>query len=427
MNIAFVHQPIEPGVIPPSTSVAIWAHQASRRLAAENQVFAYARSERFTSRAQVHDGVHWRPIRVGPDRLLERILERATTTRDPNRPRVSSATHYLGYISQIALALRRIDAPIVQLFNFSQFAPVVRALNPRARIVLRMSCEWLTQFDRGIIAPRVDSVDLIVGCSDFITERIRRAFPTAADRCVTVHNGRDVEALAPPEAAPRRPDRVRRLLYVGRISPEKGVHVLLEALAIVVARFPNVRLEIIGGHAQLPYDYLVGLHGVPDRVQALSRFYRGDSPRAYSEMLEAQCHELKLDDHVEFTGGLAHEDLVGRYHRADVLVFPSVWDEPSGNPPIEAMAAGVPVVSTRTGGTAEYVSDGVTGLLAPPEDPAAVANAILRLLENDEQRASMGVAARRRAVELFSYETLAKELQGHYTRLARLPGRTSLR
>jgi len=419
MNIAFVHQPIEPGVVPPSDSVAIWAHEASRRLAAKHHVVAYARSEGFRSRVKTHAGVRWRFVPVKPDHLLERAFLRNPFQRGPNCPRFASATHYLGYISRIAFDLRRLDAPVVQLFNFSQFVPVVRALNPRARIVLRMSCEWLTQLDPALIAPRLEKVDLIIGCSDYITERIQRAFPAAAGRCVTVYNGRDVDALAPDADHPAaNASRTRRILFVGRVSPEKGVHVLLEAFAKVVAQYPNVQLEIVGSHRQLAYDYLVGFEGVPERVAALARFYTGDSRLAYFEKLQVRMRELGLADRVQFAGAIQHAELVHRYHRADILAFPSVWGEPAGNPPIEAMAAGVPVVSTHTGGTVEYVSHGTTGLLVAPEDPEALADAILRLLENEDLRKHMGAAGRQRAVEMFSYEALVATLQTHYQKLA---------
>ena len=111
-----------------------------------------------------------------------------------------------------------------------------------------------------------------------------------------------------------------------------------------------------------------------------------------------------------FRGVVPHLELPQEYRTADVFVFPSIWDEPSGNPPIEAMAAGVPVVSTRTGGTPEYVVDGTTGLLVDPGDSGQLAAAIVRLLENDDLRRDMSAAARKHAANFFAYERFVKDL-----------------
>jgi len=120
---------------------------------------------------------------------------------------------------------------------------------------------------------------------------------------------------------------------------------------------------------------------------------------------------------VRFVGPIPHLELIEHYREADIFVFPSVWDEPSGNPPIEAMAVGVPVVSTRTGGTAEYIDDGKCGLLLEPGDANTLAEVILCLLAKENVKKSMGKAGRRRAVELFSFDLMAKNLLSQYERI----------
>ena len=87
-----------------------------------------------------------------------------------------------------------------------------------------MHCEWLTQYATTASERQLRAVDLIFGCSDYITERIRKRFPAIATRC---HNGVDTDFFCPSPAEPVTRDVTEDLLYVGRMSPEKGVHVLI--------------------------------------------------------------------------------------------------------------------------------------------------------------------------------------------------------
>ena len=112
-----------------------------------------------------------------------------------------------------------------------------------------------------------------------------------------------------------------------------------------------------------------------------------------------------------------HAGLIGLYQGADLLAFPSVWHEPFGIPIVEAMACGLPVVATRGGGVPEIIEDGETGILVERGDAAALAQGIIRLLGDDALRARMGRAGRRRAVERFSWETVAENLLACYERV----------
>jgi glycosyltransferase involved in cell wall biosynthesis len=120
---------------------------------------------------------------------------------------------------------------------------------------------------------------------------------------------------------------------------------------------------------------------------------------------------------VEFFGRhVPHPALPEHYSEADVFVFPSVWEEPFGMPLVEAMAAGLPCVATRGGAFPEIVQDGRTGLLVERGDAQQLADAVLRLCENDSLRISMGQAARSRAREKFSWDHVADSLVEEYGR-----------
>jgi glycosyltransferase involved in cell wall biosynthesis len=194
------------------------------------------------------------------------------------------------------------------------------------------------------------------------------------------------------------------LLFVGRVSPEKGLHVLIDAFRQVVMRHPEARLEIIGPEAKPPLEFIVALSDDP-RLSDLASFYHKSYLAQLQERLPAS-----LARHVTFSGPLPYSHLVNRYCEAEAFVFPSVCHEAFGMPIIEAMACQVPVVATRSGGITEIVENSKTGLLVERGDVAALAEAIMLLLENDDLRRLLGRMARQSVLERFSWEQIVSDL-----------------
>ncbi len=194
-------------------------------------------------------------------------------------------------------------------------------------------------------------------------------------------------------AAPFDERDAEHLLFVGRLSVQKGVADLLEAMASVAERRPAIRLTVVGDGTE----------------------------RA---RLERLATELGIESRVDFRGTLAPALVSGFYARASVLVVPSATGrtgeiEGFGLVAAEAMLAGLPVVATSTGGLTDIVSEGRTGLLVPPEDPTALAGAIERLLHHRALARTMAEAARVEVLRRFTpgviadaycalYETLVK-------------------
>ncbi|MDA0577680.1 MAG: glycosyltransferase, partial [Verrucomicrobia bacterium] len=123
-----------------------------------------------------------------------------------------------------------------------------------------------------------------------------------------------------------------------------------------------------------------------------------------------------LEGRVRFIGHL--DDTRPALAALDVSIMASVEPEPLGNVTIESMALGKAVVGTHVGGTAEIVQDGITGLLVPPNDPAAMAAAIEQLLKDADQRTRMGAQGRARFLRLFEFEFFYSHVLGLYTELA---------
>jgi len=149
-------------------------------------------------------------------------------------------------------------------------------------------------------------------------------------------------------------DNMLRLVYAGRLISEKGVHTAIEAVACLVQKsHTNVSLDIIGD---------------------------GDSN--YVTMLKRRAAGQDTPLPVSFLAKVDRGQMPGILAQHDVLVFPSQWDEPFARIVIEAMAVGLAVIGTRTGGTSEILIDGETGLVFPAGDSIALANAIERLMDD---------------------------------------------
>lgn len=172
------------------------------------------------------------------------------------------------------------------------------------------------------------------------------------------------------------------LLFVGRIVPEKGVDVLLDAGARLLGMFTNIRILVVG-----PYDSSTG-----------------------GTLFAQRCREavsaLGLKGHVALVGALHQEELVESYWAADLFVCPSTWDEPAPLVVSEALACGLPIVATDRGGLPERVDEGLTGRLVHAGDPARLATAISEILQNPDLRASYARRARERAVRNLGTDTL---------------------
>jgi glycosyltransferase involved in cell wall biosynthesis len=417
MKIAFVNQPRGFFSVPPAGSIPIVTYELARRLARSCDVIVYAARGHLQSKVEFDEGIQYRRVLIGRDRRYFRRLYGllGRFSRFFKRPYASSL-YYLDYILQVANDLRAQQCDIVHLHNFSQFAPIIRAFNPSVKIVLHMHCQWLTQIDRATIEQRLRKVDLIIGCSEYITEKIRRRFPQFAGRCQTVFNGVDVNNFVSENGhRTTKKNGTQRLLFVGRVSPEKGVHVLLDAFQILAERYPLAQLDIVGSKEQLPLDFLLSLSD-DDTVIDLASFCDRGSRLSYFSHLQKQLDSSGIASHVTFSGQVPYTHVINHYCDADVYVQPS-FSEAFPLPILEAMANGLPVVATHVGGIPEAVVNDKTGLLVEPGNAPALAEAILRLLSDKDLRKAMGKAGRQRVLDLFSWEQIAKKMLCQYQKL----------
>lgn len=209
-------------------------------------------------------------------------------------------------------------------------------------------------------------------------DSVWRIFPSLRSRSVIVMNGvpdRQEPPVAPPAGLPTR------LAVVGRLSPRKAPHTAIEAAAELTDRGVDVSLEVAG------------------------------TPFPGYEWYEAELRELAatrgIADRVEFTGYVTPSSIA--FDRSDIVLAPSIR-EPFGNAVVEAQLAERPVVAAEWGGHTESISDGRTGVLVPPEDPTAMADAVQALLADPAAAQAMSKAARTSALERFGVGRYRREL-----------------
>lgn len=398
-----------------SGSLSIWICKVASRLVRYHDVVVYSPRGYHQEKVEYFHGVKYRRISTAFDTWVGYIVQGAIKRLprfDPSRrkrPYFACIFNNLTYILKVAKDLKTEKCDIVHIIEESEFISIIRALNPRIRIVLHMHNDWLTHLDHSMIEHRLRKADLILGCSRYITDKIRQSFPSLAGRCQTLYNGVDLARFINDPKKNEKKLELKQLLFVSRVSPEKGLHVLLEAFKEVVEKYPCVRLEIVGDlNGILLMEDLIWLSEY-SKVQKLASFYRKGSLRSYFDHLAHKLVSLNISNNVTFHGLIPHEQVVKFYQAADGFVLPSVLSEPFGMGIIEAMACQVPVIATKLGGIPEIVEDGKTGLLVEPGDSHALANAILELLSNEDLRRKMGKIGRKR-VESFSWDNIVTNL-----------------
>jgi glycosyltransferase involved in cell wall biosynthesis len=432
MKIAFINQPID-AILPPfQSSVGACTYGAACALSRYCEVVVYGTQDRhkdFPSNFREND-IQFRFFPVPfADRLSAKAKQNYCKLFPSCSPASSSARLFRAFGRQAAEDLRVRAPDVIHIQHCAQYAPIIRAFNPGAKIVLQLHAEWFTQNRPSILEKRLRHVDLVTTVSDYITEKTRRAFPAIAGRCQTMHNGIDpAEFMREKERdAKRRPEK--RILYAGAVSPHKGVHVLLDAFSIVAQQLPEVRLDIAGMQGNYPLAETFELRE-REVIESIYPFYAlqwlprlkarlslaAPDAGTYLGYLRARLPE-EARGKVKFRGFVPRPELIDLYYEADVFAFASIWNEGFGIPPIEAMAAGVPVVASRTGAIPEIVKHGHTGLLVRKNDPEALAESMLRLLRDDDLRTKMGQAARRWVHSNFTWARTAERMYRCYSDL----------
>ncbi|WP_432722983.1 glycosyltransferase [Jeongeupia wiesaeckerbachi] len=340
MKVLMTCAPIHP--VPPRHSAAVewWMYQVGLRsrhelLIACTHQPGYAIDERVSERLRIH--------RVQIGRAYKRLFQKWTKL-DPH-----------GYADRVLAQARRHDAELVYVHNsISTYAEIKR----RARdlpLVLHMHNEQP--------AGELTAADRLVVPSRYLRDWYARN--SKAQDIRVIGNGVDLDACAQPGPALDVPASAKRtVLFAGRFSEEKGALALAEAFLASPELAARCRLLLVGESdpAKLNGQRAAYVRRVRDAVG-------------------------RLGDGV-FAGSLPPEAMLAAYRAADLVVVPSLFEEPFCMVAIEAMAAGVPVLASRRGGMPEYLIDGETGfLIGDPLDATGLAGDILRALDAPQRNA----------------------------------------
>lgn len=227
----------------------------------------------------------------------------------------------------------------------------------------------------------VNSADVVICCSSYMVEEITRLFGVTRKKLFLIPNGVDPanlgipRQLVPGEKEPHSGGKT--ILFIGRLVPEKGVQVLLEAMPQLIQQFPEIKL-LIGGTGP------------------------------YTDYLEHRAEELGLAGKVEFLVFL--DETQRNYHlkQADIAVFPSLY-EPFGIVALEAMTVQIPVIVSDIGGLSEVVSHGIDGYKAPPGRPDILAYYIREILVNPGLAMDLTRRAWNKVLTVYDWNNIAVE------------------
>jgi len=231
----------------------------------------------------------------------------------------------------------------------------------------------------------------VVTCSRSMQAEVHTAFQLPLDKIDVIPNGVDAAVWVPPRPAPLRGADGPLIVTWGRLQYEKGFQTLIAAMSELRRTVPGAQLVIAG-------------------------------TGTYGDDLRRLATDHGVADAVRFAGFVPDAELRELLHRASAVAIPSLY-EPFGIVALEALAAGAPLVATRTGGLAEILGDGRTALLVEPDDPTAAAGALARLLAGGDDIRRMSVAGSRLVKERYGWDAIATSTRQVY-REAGSKGRT---
>lgn len=219
--------------------------------------------------------------------------------------------------------------------------------------------------------------------SNYVRQHLIKEATLSADNTYVVHNGIDPQTFPLKSYTEITPPL--RLLYAGRLSPDKGVHTLLEALGLLQIPASEMQLSIVGS-----------------------------GTKAYQAQLENLGHQLNLQNQVHFCGRVPRESMPQILAEHDILVLPSIWPEPLARMTQEGMAVGLIVIGSRTGGTPEILQDGENGLTFEAGNATMLAERINLIYQNPQWRQTLGRQARNTVETRFTFERMLDELETHF-------------
>lgn len=244
----------------------------------------------------------------------------------------------------------------------------------------------------------VPKYDCIISISDAVT-KFANMHGIDTGKFLTIHDGIDIESVKKMHRKSAKevfeslniPYKKQIIGVVGNIKDWKGQHVLVDAVSVLIYKYPDITCLIIGAVSDLTED------------------------KDYFHLLQQKISDNHLVNNVLFTG--YRNDVADIISVLDVMIHTSTAPEPLGRVVLEGMLFGKPVVATAHGGPLEIIENNISGILVPPGDPEMLAKAIDNILSNDEFRKKLCEQAIERVNEKFSIESNVRQIEEQYENL----------
>ena len=223
------------------------------------------------------------------------------------------------------------------------------------------------------------TADTIAFCSEYLQRNCLKTFPSIPEsKTFVIFNGADEYSRHLPIRSFKDDPR---LLFVGRIVTQKGLHILLEAIEDIFVRYPKATLRIVGGIN-----------------------FGSTEEDNYLRLLRTQASAW--GDRIIFAGPIPHDRITAEFAQADLFVCPSVWNEPLGMVNAEAMACGLPIVAFARGGIPEVIGD--AGILVREISAQALATAINTVLDDLDLRSRLSQRGIERVRTELNWQTISQ-------------------
>lgn len=348
----------------------------------------------YLARQQVQDG--WEAQLVG----LAGANGCATSVKGSSHSVSRTVVHPWKWFNVLGYDFRYL-APLAVTLSVRRAADVHHVYSDPFHLALGRSVKRVLHFQTPIsdVSPRfvraVQRADAVICCSHFIRNQFESMVKYPEEKVYTVLNGVDLKRFMPGDKTSARarlgiPNEQTVLLYAGQVNEEKGLLYLVRACRILALEY-DIQLVVAGS----------------------SKLWGDVQTRAGCTSYEDQVAEEALKLRTTFLGRVPHADMPLVYQAADVFICPSVWEDPFPLTNLEAMASGLPVVGTDSGGIPEAIHDGETGFVVPAADAEALARVLRRLLADLSLRRRMEENSVRRARE-FGWEAIAGKVQSIY-------------
>lgn len=326
-----------------------------------------------------------------PDLMDEEILNDVRYIRLPAIPKQIYIDNVVDCIGD--------EYDLVHVFNRPKWIGPLSEKLPNTKLSLSLHNEMFRP--KKISSEEAEScinrVEFINTVSKFIADGVEQFYPNAAKKLRVVYSGADIESYKTYESLEGRGNKKRLkekyglsnykiVLFVGRVNEKKGVDVLLKAMKIVMDNNSRAALVVIG-----------------------SKWFGENEVNEYTRSLDELSKQLRGP--VVFTGFLPPDQVREHYNMAEVFVCPSQWDEPLARVHYEAMAAGLPIITTNRGGNAEVVEGYGNGLIVNDyASPVVLSNKIRYLLRNPVLARKMGNVGRKLAEKRYNWARVASDV-----------------